>query len=287
MIKNFICSCVAVNPDLANKDFNTPLQNEQSVMTSPASIASSTPIETNLSTPNGSVGASIKLINKHMVKNIMNSNYFELSGDKATHVYRQLFLFLKNDRGYSELIKETKDIINSMDASLTKLTIEKRLQSESSFPPRQLFITPGRPSGAAADSSPPVSPSNSRSLGDQSSYLEDEVKQLLAKKMPIPTNYTLLETDTKTLIDIMAKDICSKGFFNPETLEDATQKEVAQTLIKNVKSNSVLPRPRDRRSSCLSEHVVPPPPEGNPFNRPVVDSSRSLFHWLLGSSCMG
>ena len=59
MIKNFICSCVAVNPDLANKDFNTPLQNEQSVMTSPASIASSTPIETNLSTPNGSVGASI------------------------------------------------------------------------------------------------------------------------------------------------------------------------------------------------------------------------------------
>ena len=108
-----------VNPDLVIR-IEYPAQNQQSLFNA-TSITSSTPIHTNPSTPNGSVGASIKLINKHMVKNIMNSNYFELSGDKATCLSPIISIF-KNDRDYSELIEETKGIINSMDASLQKST---------------------------------------------------------------------------------------------------------------------------------------------------------------------
>ena len=150
---------------------------------------------------------------------------------------------------YNDTNQLTKDIINIMNGSLTQSVVDKiKYRLESNSESSRQFASPS----AAAEGSAYNSPIRLSSPETQSSNI-DEVETLLNTLMDLNSN-TLSGTDQtglkSRLISLMAKDIWSKGFFDPTLLTDATQKQFANQFIELLKSDKlqVTPTPLPHES---------------------------------------
>ena len=126
MIREFIRSCIAVNPELSHQSMlasSTPLQSGLSTPTSTGS---------GYSTTSSSSEDSKKKIYKYMITNVLKQNFANalqqrFNCDPIRSSSDNLFGFIKKQKSYVDLTEKSKFVIVLIKGSLTKHAVDKLL----------------------------------------------------------------------------------------------------------------------------------------------------------------
>ena len=238
-IKEFIRSCLEKDSSLDPTGANI---SPDRFNDSPASFGSFS------STSSSNTGKI--LIFKRNIDQVLRKYFQSIDLSKFDIVSNEIFYYMQKQLHYNDTNQLTKDIINIMNGSLTQSVVDKiKYRLESNSESSRQFASP---SAAAREGSAYNSPIRLSSPETQSSNI-DEVETLLNTLMDLNSN-TLSGTDQtglkSRLISLMAKDIWSKGFFDPTLLTDATQKQFANQFIELLKSDKlqVTPTPLPHES---------------------------------------
>ena len=192
-----------------------------------------------------------------MVKNIFNK-FFNANFDKPLKVYRQLYYFIDNERFHSDLSDQAKEIIECMNASLTKRVVDK-LQALKPKP--ESVETELLAAGAVEQGVFPNKFGNGTKLLPNDTFTSitdveniEKFKDNFLRSQHIgidPLNAFLIglldqsiqvkfsETHKgilRVVIPRMANDIYFKGFFNPRELGDESETQSANLFIKSIKT---------------------------------------------------
>ena len=261
-IKEFIRSCVLAKPELNNTRSANCVQHNSAASTTPVSTSSF--IKSNYSSVSSS-GSKIKIY-KGTIDQVLRKYFSSIDSTKFDIVSNEIFYYIQKQLHFNDTNQLTQNIINEMNGSLTQLTVDKRqhqLELSDSNTCRNLSfdldavgqsdskskgITPEDDSSKSSLTSvtdvdlleqeksvsndqfeiPKRIPSND----SLTSVITDDLQQVTSLLTQfVDLNQHILHTFDQDVINMMASDIYSTGFFNPQTLQDTHKDRLLLHLL--------------------------------------------------------